>query len=245
MVLGRKIWKLYARRTLLQRPGLPVLATLGVALLNLFCSYLGAQLFPGEGLLSLVLSEVFAFVVTLLICVLTAGMYLMFMKMARQQEYSMGDMLYFFKNQPDRVIIASFVMALIAWLTSLPGSIYSYTASMPDTVEGQIRYLEIYSFLFVAGLVLNVLLTVPFTLVYYIMADDETVGGLEALKRSTQMMKGHVIQYIMLQASFIPWILLSFVTLYLSMLWTMPYMEMTSVEFYRDLNGEFARQYGG
>ena len=52
------------------------------------------------------------------------------------------------------------------------------------------------------------------------------------------MMKGHIGRYLLLQISFIPWMIASMFTFYIALLWLLPYMEMSAVMFYRDLRGE-------
>ena len=255
MIQGRKKWKLLARRALAERLSLPILATIVVSLLNLLSGSLGAYLFPATSILNRVLSEVFAFVITLVLGVFEAGLYYMFLNMARNREYSMGDLLYFFRNQPDRVIAASFVLALIAWVTSLPASIYQYRMpvytdvlqmqSYESYLLQQMQSYETYLLLFGVGLLVKLVATMPFTLSYYLLADRPEIGGFEALRISAGMMKGHMLEYLLLQASFLPWLLLTFPTMYLSMLWTMPYMEMTNVMFYRELTGELTAQAEG
>lgn len=51
-------------------------------------------------------------------------------------------------------------------------------------------------------------------------------------------MKGNIWRYVKLNLSFIPLLLLSVFTFYIALFWIMPYMEMSMVAFYRDLDGE-------
>ena len=39
---------------------------------------------------------------------------------------------------------------------------------------------------------------------FYILADNPQMKGREALKKSASLMKGHMMQYLVLQISFIP-----------------------------------------
>ena len=47
------------------------------------------------------------------------------------------------------------------------------------------------------------------------------------------------VRFILLQLSFLPWIILSVLAMYLPMLFVLPYMELTNVALYRDIKGEF------
>ncbi len=238
MGIKRRKWKKHAREAMQGKARIIILTALFINLMNLAAGNLTAMLFPGDGAFQLLLGELFSFAITVLICVFTAGMQRMFLNISRKKEHSFGDVLYYFKHNPDRVIIASTVMALISWLTSLPASLYGYlNPGDISTAEG-LRIYQIYLVLYVAGLVLNVLIAIPFLLVYYLMADDETLEGVAALKESFRMMRGHVMEYILLELSFLPWILLSIFTFYLALIWVIPYMEMTIVFFYRYVLGD-------
>ncbi len=238
MKRGISQWKRLARRELSGKAGMAVLACILVSALNLILGSFSSALFPGNTILSRILGEVFSFAVTLVFCVLTAGLYYLFLNMARHKEYSLKDLVYFFSNQPDRIIAASAVLAVIAWITGLPATVYGYTSGVPQTLEEELRQMAILMFLILLGQLVNILITVPFTLSYYLLADREELGGLMALKESVRLMRGHIGKYILLQASFLPWLLLVIFTMYLALLWLLPYMQMTDVIFYRDIIGE-------
>ena len=244
-------WKGMARMSLRGRFMTAMLATIAVPLMNILAGTLAGTLFPGSDLLSIILGEVFSFAITLVMCIFSVGMCRMLLRMARREEYSYGDLLYYFRNQPDRVIAASLVMALIAWVTSLPSVIYDYVTVTPAVTEelehvtsagviseAFLKTQMIFLLLNLAGLVLNIILTIPFAMTYYILVDDEEIGGLDAVRQSYRMMKGRFGRYILLQLAFLPWMLLVAVTYFLVMLWVVPYMEMTNVMFYRELRGE-------
>lgn len=241
MMKSRREWKLYARRALQGNYAVLIGANILLAALSMIGSWLTGWLFPSMSARDIVLSEIFAFILTLVICVFSAGLYYMMLNIARGREFSFGNLIYFFQHEPDRVIKASFVLALIGWITALPSSIYAYTAQV-STLEEEIAYLATYSMLSLLGLVLNFLLTVPFTLVYYLLADEEQMDGFETLKESLRLMKGNIGKYILMELSFLPLMFLSVFTLYLALLWLVPYMEMTAVMFYRDIRGELDSQ---
>ena len=232
-------WKMLARQALWDRLGTPVLACLLVTLLNLFGGYIAGLVFPGAGIMNIVLNEVFALGISVLLCLFTAGLYRLLLCMARRKEYSLGDLIWYFKNQPDRILVASFFLAVIAWVTSLPSSIYSYTMPAAATEQEYLNQMVVFLVLNLLGLLVNILVTVPFTLTYYLLCDQEDLGGVEALKKSVVLMKGHKLQYILLQISFLPWLLICLITFYLALLIVVPYMEMANVMFYRDLIGDY------
>lgn len=237
---NRRSWKLSARSALSGRWGTLIIAQVIVSAINLVAGNLTMMLFPGYDGMSLILSQVFSFLISLVMCIFTAGLYYMYLNVARGREYSYKNLIYFFKNQPDKIIVASFVMAAIAWLTALPAGYYMYVTDPGTTLEQQMAVMQTYLMISLGGIILNMLLTVPFTLTYFILA-DENVSGFGALKRSMQLMRGKIGKYILLQLSFFPWYLLCLFTMGIGMIFLMPYIQMTSIMFYRDIKGEIYR----
>lgn len=100
---------------------------------------------------------------------------------------------------------------------------------------------------FVAGLLYTLavsvglcLLIVPgiivacgFAMTFFIMVDDPTVSGVDALKQSWNMMNGHKWEYFCLMLRFIGWILLSCITCGILSFWVNPYMYVTTLNYYR------------
>ena len=57
----------------------------------------------------------------------------------------------------------------------------------------------------------------------------------DIFKKSMELMKGNMWRLFHLEFSFLPLILLSFLTCGIGLLWLMPYMHMASTNFYLDL----------
>ena len=67
----------------------------------------------------------------------------------------------------------------------------------------------------------------------YIYAEYPDMGALAAISRSKMMMRGRKFDYFSLMIlSFYPWMLLAPFTLGILYVWLLPYMELTSVNFY-------------
>ncbi len=88
--------------------------------------------------------------------------------------------------------------------------------------------------------------TLGLTFLFYVMAENPDLSALDILKTSWFMMKGHRFEYIVLSLSFIPWILLGTITLGIGYIWVIPYMSLTSVNFYHNLKPDGANpdEYG-
>lgn len=72
-------------------------------------------------------------------------------------------------------------------------------------------------------------------LTFFIMADDQNITGLDALKQSWEMMKGHKWDLFCLNIRFIGWMLLAMLTCGIGFFWLCPYIYMANYNFYRQL----------
>lgn len=233
-------WKSYAKEMLRGNYVTPVLSMLAIAGINMIVSQLTGALFRGSSVLNIILGQLFLFIIALIVGVLSAGLSYLFLNVARERPYSFGDLFYFFKNHPDRVIVVSFVFGIIDLVVSIPYFYINYFVDPGTTIESEIDWLSKLGLALLLSVVLNLLATLPMALAYYLLADDLELGGMEAIKQSIALMRGKIGKYLMLQVSFLPLLVLSVFTLYIALLWIIPYMEMSSVMFYRDARGEFS-----
>jgi len=76
-----------------------------------------------------------------------------------------------------------------------------------------------------------------YAMTFFILADDRTVDGLEAIRRSKAMMYGHRWRLCCLVGRFTGWILLGLVTFGIGFLWVGPYLMVSVAKFYDELKG--------
>ena len=215
--------------------GTAVLGMLVVFGVNMAGSYIASFLFAGNDTLSLILYQVFLFVISLISAVFSAGLSVMYLNIAREQPFSLKDLGYFFQKSPDRVIVAAFVLAVINTLVSIPYYYYGLTATIGETLEEQTRYLVITLVLLILSQALYTILTIPFSMTYYLMADDNSLAGPASLKESIKLMRGAKMKYFLLLLSYVPLLALSVFTLYVALLWILPGMNMAKTVFYLKL----------
>lgn len=250
----RRDLKRYARGALSGKYSSVILALIIVEALSFFSGSIAGELFPGSTTVDMVLGNVFTFIVTLLVNVVTAGMGYMYLNIARGKEYSMSDLFYFYKHHPDRVITAAFVLALISVITMLPANLYNYSYDFSTVmnsaaayitaaeVEALAEYAVHFLLLMIVGLLVCQIVTIPLEMTYFLLADHPQMKGMEAVKESIKMMKGSFWRMLLLKLSFLPLLVLSGFTFYIALLWVLPYINMTSVMFYRDLRGELGAE---
>lgn len=98
------------------------------------------------------------------------------------------------------------------------------------SIIGIILYIAAFVFLFVKSLL--------YVLAYFVGYDNENMSGKEAAEESAKLMIGNRCKIILLQLSFIGWSILTIFTLYIGMLWLIPYMQVAMVCFYEALKNK-------
>lgn len=94
----------------------------------------------------------------------------------------------------------------------------------------------IFTFLWSLLLIIpGIIAALNYSQAFYIMTDNPEIGVMDAINRSKEMMQGHKGKLFLLQLSFIGWAILSVLTLFIGLLWLVPYIETTLANFYNDL----------
>jgi uncharacterized membrane protein len=87
-------------------------------------------------------------------------------------------------------------------------------------------------FLIVPGIILGLM----FSQIYYIIAEDDDISAIEAIKESARIMKGNKLRYFILGLSFIGWSIVGIITLGIGFIWIVPYYNITLANFYKDIS---------
>ena len=81
----------------------------------------------------------------------------------------------------------------------------------------------------------GIIAVLSYSMTFYILADDNSIGAMEAIDKSKKMMDGYKWKYFCLGLRFIGWSLLCILTLGIGFLWLLPYMQVSMVKFYDDI----------
>jgi len=76
-----------------------------------------------------------------------------------------------------------------------------------------------------------------YALTFYILGEDSSVGPVEAITRSKQMMDGNKWKLFCLHWRFFGWTLVGILTCGIGFLWIVPYMGVAGAQFYDDVKG--------
>jgi uncharacterized membrane protein len=81
----------------------------------------------------------------------------------------------------------------------------------------------------------GIISAISYSMTFYILADDNSIGAMEAIDKSKKMMDGYKWKYFCLGLRFLGWALLCILTLGIGFLWLMPYMQVSMAKFYDDV----------
>lgn len=117
-----------------------------------------------------------------------------------------------------------------------------------DVFEGFNNFLQAFVayFLYTLAVTIGILLLIipgiiwgfAFSQVFFIMAKDPNIKAIDALKKSKAMMDGHKMNLFLLVLSFIPWVLLGFISLGIGFIWIAPFIYSAQAKFFLEISGE-------
>ena len=93
-------------------------------------------------------------------------------------------------------------------------------------------FVMLWSLLFIIP---GIVAALRYSMAMYILYDNSELSGMEAMRRSREMMEGNKVRLFGLYLSFVGWAVLCCFTLGLGFLWLLPYIKMTEAGFYEAL----------
>lgn len=180
------------------------------------------------------------------------------------------DIINFFINGSLLIDVIKYSVSVMIRLILIAGALkfslnYANTEKTPfldDIFSGfkiAVKALSIYLimiFCIIIGFILlivpGIIISLAFSQSLYILIDNDNKSAIECIKESTNMMKGHKKDYLLLSLSFLGWIALMIVPifflvlfplpifvgvlylfiLFAELLWLIPYMNITFANFY-------------
>lgn len=91
-----------------------------------------------------------------------------------------------------------------------------------------------YALLVVPGIYLQA----RFGFAIYAMEKDSTLSITDAMKKSSTLMQGHKMEYFVFLLSFIGWFIVVGLTFGIASIYVLPYVQLSTANFYRHLTGE-------
>ena len=87
-----------------------------------------------------------------------------------------------------------------------------------------------------------IVLMVSWSQVYYILYENEDMPVLDIFSRSMDLMEEYKMDYILLELSFIGWLILGMFTFGILYLWVIPYMMVAETNFYYEVKKKEKKQ---
>jgi uncharacterized membrane protein len=167
------------------------------------------------------------------------GLCFFFLNIANRSEAKITDVFkgftFFWKAVGTYFLMGLLILAW-ALLFALPAIAFLIWNKI-DIFHGEYPHSPIFVLLCIAGIITLSVKILSYAMTFFVIADEPTVGPLQAIKKSTIMMAGRKWKYICLQLRFIGWWLLSLLTCYIGLLWLIPYITTAKAHFYLDVKG--------
>lgn len=225
--------KRIARGHLLGHYGLPMGAAVVAGLISsVVLMPFQIVLNPTRSLAGFAIYQLVAFAVGLVTSILYGGLIRIHLALARGEYPSFSELFSCFQRRPDRFILVSLLTSLIGIVLLLPG--YLCIAKAIYT-GGSLSLLSLGILLSLAGISLNIFVSLNLALAHTLLAEQDSIGVAEALRQSYTLMQGNKGRLFYISLSFIGWSLLALLSCGLGFFWLAPYMRQTSVVFYLDV----------
>jgi len=159
------------------------------------------------------------------------------MQSGRNKPISVGNLFHGFTHHPDRFIVVTLLQTLIVLVLLAPAIIFLVISGFPIYAYNDI-FIAISIPLFIIGYVFASILSLGFSLCYYLIIDNADMTAIESLKESWKLMRGNKGRLFYITLSFMGWGFLAGLSFGIGLLWITPYLNVTSAYFYLDIIGE-------
>jgi uncharacterized membrane protein len=153
--------------------------------------------------------------------------------------YSQGELIFdivtFLISAPIALSVSYFCINFIKGKNQISDIFWGFTKFGKAFVAYLLMSIAIgvgFLLLIIPGIILGFM----FSQVYYIIAENEDISAIEAMKESARIMKGNKFRYFTLGLSFIGWIIVGIITLGIGFIWILPYYNLTLTNFYKDIS---------
>ena len=170
------------------------------------------------------------------------GLCFFFLKIAKHSETKISDIFHgftLFWKAVGAYFLVLLLMLFWGLLFMLPAIAFLIWNKI-DVFQGEHTDSPVFVLLFIAAIILMIVKMLSYAMTFFVLADDPSVGPLQAIRKSTAMMAGRKWKYIALQLRFIGWGILSLLTCYIGLLWLIPYMTTAQTHFYLDVKDRAA-----
>lgn len=174
------------------------------------------------------------------------GLIATFIKLKRGEDVKVFDFITYGFNNFKRawklagnILLKMWLPILLYVLATICLALATTFGTMASAISSSVSFLVIATILgialFIAAFVYLFVTSLSYSLTYLVAYDNEAMEPKEATEESKNLITGYRSKYVFLQLSFIGWAILTVFTLYIGMLWLVPYMQVAIVCFYETL----------
>lgn len=217
-----------AREHLIPFLGVSAVATLLATLIQTIIATVASLPIAGTGILTFFTYEAGYIISSLLGGIIQVGICKFFLTMISEKKVHGFDILYGFRNSPDKIIAVNVFITMIEVFCLLPYAVYA--CFFADTTNRQ-------SVLIVLGVsliceIIAFLVLLPLSFTPFILVDMPELSAVKILKMSCYLMKRQYFKLIRFYLSFIPLAIVSVISFGIGDIWLKPYIHTSLAEFY-------------
>lgn len=199
----------------------------------LFCGFI-SLVSPGNAYTKSLTANIIALILAVLLetipFLLKAGLYNFYIKLCCNVENKTQDLFCGFTINGVRNWIYSAIILVIQSLIYLPATLY-----LTGLITNGVSDLKTGLILLFAGALVNFVISIFISQVFFLMFDFPDKTYLELIQLSIYLIKGHEIKYILIILSFLPLEIFGYLSLGIGLIWVIPYKISTLACFYLDL----------
>ena len=230
-----------ARQSMLGYYRVPICAAIAVGLITMLLNIPFNQMMSNGvyygSIFRILIGIAGSLIVSLLSCLLDAGLCRIHLQIARRHTTNIRDVLYPFQNEPNRYLVFGALQIVLSLVCELPGMLLLAVASAWLTLESGsgMLLLLIGAAVLLAGIIVFIIIELSWSMTNYLFLDDSSLTCREAIRRSRYMMSGNKGRLFKLTLSFIGIALLGLLSFGIGLLWVAAYLRHSRVWFYLDL----------
>ena len=188
-------------------------------------------LIPSGSVLLMLLNLAAAFIVELLFGILVSGLAYLYLNIIYGQPVSVSDLFFGLSQHPEKAVMIQAVFTAVETAVLIPVQLLR---SMGADAAEHASALPLV-FLMLGCVCVGLVVRLTYSQAFFLLHDypDRSVGAL--LRTSRRLMQGMKLRLFVTYLSFLPYLLVGIVTLFVPLLWVRAYMETTLAAFYQDL----------
>lgn len=211
--------------------GLAIAAGLLIQCMSYVGSSLANMLAPGNDTTSTLLFLILSTAASVFVGAFNVGLAFFYLSLACGRPCHSVTVITTFKEQPEKSLKVSLVHTLVNFICTTPSAYLLLLLMQEKTIENLINWLIAFG----VGYAIYIPISLFLSQTWYLMVDFPNYTAKEVLLTSCKLMKKHFWRLLFLKISFLPVMLLGFLSFGIGLIWVIPYKKMTYTCFYLDM----------